>query len=190
MAVLVCFWGCLRSDNVVLKSAAGFDPLRHVCWSNLQQVPEGLVAVLHKTKTRSTKGPVLRILLSRLNAMFESCPVRAILQLTFQVQATLQGPLFLFFKGGKPIPLLYKDLRSVIGDWAQFNGLPRSKYGSHSARSGGATTAYHAGVGEIGIKKLGDWLSDTFLNYVRHNLADLSEIQLAMLSQMQFQTSN
>ena len=59
---------------------------------------------------------------------------------------------------------------------------------AHSARSGGATTAYRAGVGSIGIKKLGDWLSDTFLDYVRHDLADLSEIQMAMLKQMQVQT--
>ena len=45
------------------------------------------------------------------------------------------------------------------------------------------------GVGSIGIKKLGDWLSDTFLDYVRHDLADLAEIQIAMLKQMQAQIS-
>ena len=145
------------------------------------------MAVLHKSKTRSTKGPALRILLSRLSCMFDLCPVRAIFDLAVQVPSTPHGPLFQYLKGSKPVSLLYKDVRSVIGDWAQVNGLPRSRYGSHSARGGGATTAYHAGVDSIGIKKLGDWLSDTFLDYIRHDLADLSDIQLAMLRQMQAQ---
>ena len=78
----------------------------------------------------------------------------------------------------------------VITNWASANGLAKGKFGSQSARSGGATMAFHAGIDSTGIKKLGDWLSDTFLGYLHENLVDLCSIQMEMLKEVQVQLSD
>ena len=72
----------------------------------------------------------------------------------------------------------------VIRDWAKHVGVDPAKFGTHSARSGVAISAFKAGVASIGIQKLGDWLSDTFLSYVRQDISDLYGIQMQILSHL------
>ena len=80
------------------------------------------------------------------------------------------------------VPLLYRDLRSVIVAWSSSMGFKPGKYGSQSARSGAATAAFRGGIDAIGIKRLGDWLLDTFLSYVRGDILELMEIQTKILN--------
>ena len=117
--------------------------------------------------------------------MVQLCPVRAIDFLLSSFPDAGQGPLFVYVKAGSVIPLLYKDIRQVIRSWALSLGLNPKSFGSHSARSGSATTAFKGGVGEVGIMKLGDWLSNTFLTYIKQDLADIMQIQMKMLGQLQ-----
>ena len=176
-AIIVCFWGCLRSDNVVPKTAKGFDASRHVCKRNIELVEEGFVVSLTKSKTRPLHGSGLSVLLPHLDTFVDLCPVRALNLLWSAVPGNLDGPSFLYLKDGQTIPLLYQDLRSVIGSWASSNGIDVTKFGSQSARSGSATAAFRGGVNEMGIMRLGDWLSNTFLSYVRQDVSDLWNIQ-------------
>ena len=182
-AIIVCFWGCLRSDNVVPKSPRLFDPRRHLCVNNLVKIPEGLLCTLEITKTRSAHSQSLKVLLPNLDSLVDLCPVRAI---TFLLAtcASVDGPLFVYHKSGYVVPLLYEDLRDVIRNWALAAGLDPRCFGSHSARRGGATTAYRGGVTDVGIMKLGDWLSNTFLSYVKQDVVDLWDIQMRMLAQL------
>ena len=98
------------------------------------------------------------------------------------VPSSKSGPLVLFRKNSRWVPLLYRDLRTVILSWSDSSGHQRGKYGSHSARIEATTAAFQGGVDAIGIKRLGDWLSDTFLIYVRQDVLDLMEIQSKMLN--------
>ena len=182
VAIIVSFWGCLRSDNVVPKSVAAFDPYRQMCLANMSWIPEGILVVLGKTKTRSSRGPSLRVLLPLLDNLKDLCPVRTVNDFLSTIPSSISGPLLLFRKGSSWAPLLYRDLRVVILKWSESRGYARGEFGSHSARSGAATAAFRGGVGSVGIKKLGDWLSDTFLTYVRQDILDLMEIQSKMLS--------
>lgn len=184
-AIIVCFWGCIRSDNVVPKQAKLFDPHRHVCLSNIQHIPEGLLVVLKRTKTRSAHSASLQFLLPRLPKMAQLCPVKAVNLLVSIVPGPVNGPLFLYRQGQAVKLLLYRDIRSVIRAWSHSVGVPLAKYGSQSARSGSATTAYKSGVDEVGIMKLGDWLSNTFLSYVKQDMVDLLKIHLKMLNHLE-----
>ena len=186
-AVIVCFWACLRSDNVVPKAAHLFDPLRQICRSNMQRIPEGFLISLAKTKTRSTQKAKLKILLPSLDSLVVLCPVRSIDLLCASIPGLDNGPLFMFLEHDNIKPLLYRDLRLVIKNWAKSLGIDPRKYGSQSARSGSATTAYRAGVDEVGIRKLGDWLSDVFLSYVKQDVVDLLKIQMQMLEELSAQ---
>lgn len=183
-AIIVCFWGCLRSDNVVPKSVTKFDPARHVCKSNIELVDEGFVVSLDKSKTRPLHGSGLTVLLSRLDSLVELCPVRALNLIWSLFPAAHNGPSFLYLKEGLAVPLLYRDLRSVINGWASFNGIVTGKFGSQSARSGSATSAFRGGVDSMSIMRLGDWLSNTFLSYVRQDISDLWKTQMRMLNEL------
>ena len=183
-AVIVSFWACLRSDNVVPKSAAQFDPARQVCLKNMEWVTEGVVVKLGKSKTKRSQDPKLLVLIPRLDSLLDLCPVRAIQALIHSVAASKDGPLFLFWKKDKWSTLLYRDLLAVIKSWATSVGLDASSFGSHSARRGGATVAFKAGVNDLRIMKLGHWLSSAFLAYIKQDVADLQDVQMAMLVQM------
>ena len=184
VAIIVCFWACLRSDNVVPKTAKSFDPLRHICSSNMQRIPEGILVSLAKTKTRSSQKAKLKILLTRLDSLVDLCPVRAIDMLLASVPGLDSGPLFMFLSVDGAKLLLYRDLRMVINNWAKACGIDPRMYGSQSARSGSATTAYRGGVDYVGIRKLGDWLSNVFLSYIKTDVVDLLKIQMQMLNEL------
>ena len=116
------------------------------------------------------------------------CPVKAVKALLQEVATSESGPLFVFIKGGSVVPLIYSDVRFVIRSWALSLGINPSTFGSHSARIGAATSAFKAGVDDLGIMKLGDWLSNTFLTYVKQDWEDLRKIQFKMLLQLEAQT--
>ena len=102
-AIIVCFWGCLRSDNVVPKTLKGFDPSRHVCKRNIELVNEGFVVSLTKSKTRPLHGSGLSVLLRYLDTFLELCPVRALNVLWSVVSGSPDGPSFLHLKEGEAI---------------------------------------------------------------------------------------
>ena len=189
-AIIISFWGCLRSDNVVPKTAALFDYQRQICLANMEWVSEGVVVRLAKTKTRTSGSLSLKVFLSRLDSLMDLCPVRAIISLLDCTPVSFHGPLLLFHKGGIWTPLLYRDLRAVIRAWAASVDVDPSSFGSHSARSGSATVAHKAGVQDSSIMKLGDWLSNAFLSYIKQDVTELRNIQLQMLHQLSAQVDS
>ena len=169
---------------MVPKSASNWDPLHHICLSNLHRIPEGWLAVLHKTKTRSGSGPSLRVLIPYTNTLPLLCPVKAVDLLISVMHPKQNGPLLLF---AHHKVLLYGHVRSVIREWASSVGFKLDKFGTHSARSGSATTAFKAGVSSSAIMLLGDWLSNVFLTYLRQSVVDVLQVQMQMMKELQTQ---
>ena len=60
-------------------------------------------------------------------------------------------------------------------------------YGSHSARIGSASTAHKAGVHSSAIMLLGDWLSSSFLSYIRQDVEDVHKTQMEMVDHLRTQ---
>lgn len=69
--------------------------------------------------------------------------------------------------------ILYTRAREIILDALEKIGLEKSKFGVHSLRSGGATSAAAAGVCDRLFKKHGRWRSDRAKDgYVKENLSE------------------
>ena len=68
-------------------------------------------------------------------------------------------------------PLSYTRTREIILDALANLGLDKSKYGLHSLRSGGASTAANVGVSDRLFKKHGRWVSENAKDgYVHESL--------------------
>ena len=61
-------------------------------------------------------------------------------------------------------------------------GLPPELYSGHSFRRGGATFLFNLGADPITIKFCGDWLSDSYLNYVSVDLSSRLAAQTMIVS--------
>ena len=55
------------------------------------------------------------------------------------------------------------------------NGIPDSRVGTHSLRSGGAMALKFAGADPTDIRKMGRWSGDTWLMYIHDQIAEYSE---------------
>lgn len=70
-------------------------------------------------------------------------------------------------------PISYTRARDIILDAFEKIGLDKSKFGVHSLRSGGATSAAAAGVCDRLFKKHGQWRLDRAKDgYVKENLSE------------------
>lgn len=70
-------------------------------------------------------------------------------------------------------PLSYTRAREIVLDAFGEIGLDKSKFGLHSLRSGGATSAAAAGISDRLFKKHGRWRSEKAKDgYVRENIND------------------
>ena len=83
-----------------------------------------------------------------------------------ELQWTLKPPYF-----AKQLKLLGKHF-----------GLDPARISSHSLRIGGATTLAAAGLTDGDIRNMGDWKSNTFMQYVRKNVDLFTRAQTAMSS--------
>lgn len=54
-----------------------------------------------------------------------------------------------------------------IRDALDSSGMDVSKYSGHRFRSGAATTALQAGIGDATIQMLGQWKSEAYKRYIK-----------------------
>jgi hypothetical protein len=97
------------------------------------------------------------------------CPVESLKAMQKMFPERFRGgdeshlPLFRRASGR---PLWRSNVQSIV-DWAaEKEGMPSTRFGSHSFRIGGATALLHAGVPIEIIKRWGRWASDSFQRYL------------------------
>ena len=74
-------------------------------------------------------------------------------------------------------PLSYCQTRKIVPEAFEKIGLPRNKFGLHSLRSGGATSAANIGVKDRLFKKHGRWKSEKAKDgYIKHNIRELLHV--------------
>lgn len=83
---------------------------------------------------------------------------------------------FLFHKTNNVEPLSIKTPCHIIKNWLKAIGVDPSGFGSHSARSGGASAAAAKGVEERLIKRHGNWRSDAVFLYIREPWDSLIDV--------------
>ena len=163
---LVAFFAFFRKSNLLPPSAHKFDPKKHLCRGDLSLFTGGVLISIRWSKTIQFAERLLQVPLPLL-PRHPLCPVKAIVRaFSLTRGAPLMGPAFVLptAKGWTSYPpaRFIRTLRSHIHGM----GLKEMDYSGHSFRRGAASWALQQGLpGEI-IKILGDWKSDTYMNYL------------------------
>ena len=164
-AMLLCFFGFLRSGEITVPSAQEFDPSYHVTPKDIsvdqQPKPSLLMVNLKGSKTDPFRQGV-SVTVGRTDD--DLCPVKAMLAYLALRRGDQEAPLFLFRDGS---PLTRSRFVGVIKDTMSALGLPEGDYAGHSFRAGTATTAAKAGIEDSVIQTLGRWRSSVYKLYVR-----------------------
>ena len=163
-ASCMCFFGFLRSGEVVIPSDSAFDPSSHLSVGDVRvndlSNPQFLEVNIKRSKTDPFRQGV-RLYLGRSKS--DVCPVAAILAYMV-IRQSAPGPFFVFADGRyltrvRFVAALRSALRSA--------GFHECGYAGHSFRIGAATTAAANGVPDSLIKTMGRWESSAYTLYIR-----------------------
>ena len=163
-ACCMCFFGFLRSGEIVVPSDSDYDPTVHLSVGDVRvdntSSPSYLEIYIKASKTDPFRQGV-RVYLGKSNT--DICPVASVLAYMV-VRGPRQGPFFVFADGhGLTRDRLVTALRSAL----RSAGIPEHNYAGHSFRIGAATTAAQNGVPESIIKTMGRWESAAYMLYIR-----------------------
>ena len=122
------------------------------------------------------------------------CPVAAMITLLQPIRfAPPSTPIGTYTNAqGRKTRITANQIRAAVKHAATLSNLEAHGYdlariGTHSLRAGGAVALKLAGYDEITIRKLGRWSSQTFLIYIRNQIAQLNAgTATAMASQLTY----
>ena len=138
----LCFFGFLRSGEMVAPDDSNFDPAQHLSFRDITvdslTCPSCLSVNIKQLKTDPFRVGVLVIVGWTGEDL---CPVTAVLAY-MTIRGSGGGPLF-YFKDGCPLTRqrLVSKLRGIL----QRIGIDHQKYSGHSFHIGAATTAARRG---------------------------------------------
>lgn len=177
-AMLLCFFGFLRSGELCVPSETTFDGGAHLSAKDIQVDnvvnPQSVQVNIKASKTDPFRQGVL-VYVGRTDKPL--CPVSALLAYLV-IRGKKPGPLFLF-RDGKPLsrPRFVLELRKALAE----AGVDPKPYSGHSFRSGAATTAAKQGVDETTIKMLGRWKSAAYQLYIKTPREQLARISKTLV---------
>ena len=157
-ASCMCFFGFLRSGEVVAPSNSAFDGETHLCHGDVTvdstSSPRVIKVLLKASKTDQYRLGV-SIYLGRTGTLL--CPVAAVL-------SYMVGPFFVFEdKNFLTRTSFVTQLQSALST----AGYCPTSYAGHSFRIGAATTAAQVGLQDSLIQTLGRWQSSACSLYIR-----------------------
>jgi hypothetical protein len=161
----MCFFGFLRSGEVVVPSDTGFDPSVHLTYGDVKvdstTMPRYLEVRTKPSKTDPFHKGVSVFLGKGVGVL---CRVSAVLDYLVR-RGSVAGPFFFTFADGRPFTRdrFVKAVREAMDQ----TGINSSLYTGHSFRIGAATTAAQRGVQDSLIKTLGRWESAAYTVYIR-----------------------
>ncbi len=163
-AACICFFGFLRSGEIVVPSETGYDQSSHLSFGDVRvddrANPQYLEIHLKASKTDPFRQGV-SVVVGRTNT--DLCPVAAGLAY-MAARGSAPGPLFKFHDG----KFLTRDnLVKAVRSALSAAGVEAAHYSGHSFRIGAATTAFGQGVPDVLIKTMGRWESSAYMLYIR-----------------------
>ena len=174
-AACMCFFGFLRTGEVVVLDGASFDAEAHLAVGDVRvndpSNPEFLEVRLKASKTDPFR---LGVSIYLWKAHSDICPVTAVLAYAVQ-RGQAPGPSFQFTGGH---PLTRARFVEAIRRALQAAGVSADHYAGHSFQIGASTTAAAKGVPDSLIKTLGCWKSSAYTVYIRtprHQICSVSQ---------------
>jgi hypothetical protein len=108
-------------------------------------------------------------------------PVAAYEQLLLAVPTTsARQPLLAYVSPSGVATVTTYMLATSLRDFLAILGYDTGLYSLHSLRRGGATVAVKEGVGQLDIKRHGNWSSDTFWQYITSPFVSQSPVAAAL----------
>ena len=154
VACTTCFFGFLRSGEIVVPSAREFDPGVHLSFGDVTldnlEDPQVVQINIKASKTDPFRKGI-SVFLGRTNSSL--CPVAAMAAYL----ASRKGDPEPFFKFRDGLPLSRQKFVAKVREALEEAGLDPKKYAGHSFRIGAATTAAAHGVEDSVIKR--HWVS-------------------------------
>lgn len=166
-ACLVAFFSFFRKSNLLVQSVALFDPSRHLCSTDAQFTPQGVVLTVRWSKVIQFRERKLLIPLPLMpNSVF--CPSSSLLAMFLECpHPPSPSPLFRFRDGPNGTVLTQSAFTVRLRDCLRGLGYPASKFSGHSFRRGGASFALQCGLPTDLIKLQGDWNSNAYERYLQ-----------------------
>ena len=167
-ACLVAFFSFFRKSNLLVQSHILFDPLRHLCASDVEFTQEGAVLTVRWSKVIQFKERILHIPLPRIqNSPF--CPSSALLALSLESPSCPSPvPLIRYCSHeATNVPLTHRLFTARLRSCLAEAGYPAASFSGHSFRRGGASFALQCGLPVELIKLQGDWNSNAYERYLQ-----------------------
>ena len=160
-AACICFFGFLRSGEVVVPSQSAYDSAVHLSIGDVRlenTTDPGYVQVQIKSSKTDPFRRGVFIYLGRGDSNL--CPVAAVASYMV-LRGSAPWPFFQFADGR------YLTRDRFVSVCLQRTGIDRSHYSGHSFRIGAAMTAALCGLTDSLINTLGRWESAAYTIYIR-----------------------
>lgn len=178
-AACMCFFGFLRTGEIVVPDDASFDSSIHLATGDVKvddvRDPQFLEVQIKASKTDPFRLGV-SIYIGRTGT--DICPVAAILAYAVQ-RGTTPSP---FFRFSGTQALTRARLVKAVREALSAAGVEAHQYSGHSFRIGTATTAAAKGVPDSLIKTMGRWKSMAYTTYIRTPRAQLCAVSKTLCS--------
>ena len=161
-AFTLAFYGFLRSSEFTSPSTTQFNPLVHLCLTDVSFTAEGCLRLHLKSSKTDPYRQGCSLLIAP--SQHSVCAVRALRKYLSIRIVTGSAPLYVFSSG---LYLTRDKVTTVLRTLLQRLNIPTELYASHSFRIGAATTAAEAGLPPWLIQTLGRWSSNCFTLYIR-----------------------
>ena len=178
-ASCMCFFGFLRTGEVVVPSDSGYDPAVHLSYGDVKvdriRSPSYIEVTIKASKTDPFRKGV-NVYLGATGVAL--CPVASILSYMVS-RGSRPGPFFTF-SDQRPLTRdrLVKEVRQAM----RASGIDDRLYSGHSFRIGAATTAASCGLQDSIIKTLGRWESAAYTIYIRTPKTELCAVAAKLVA--------
>ena len=161
-AFTLAFYGFLHSSKLTSPSATQFNPLEHLCITDVSFTSEGCLTLhLKSSKTEPYRQGFSLLIAPSLRSV---CTVRALRKYP-SLRSVSGASLFYVFLSGAYLTRAKVTL--TLCSLFQHLSIPTELYASHSFRIGATTRAAEVGLPPWRIKTLGSWSSKCFTLYIR-----------------------
>ena len=180
-ASCLCFFGFLRSGEIVAPAERAHDPQSHLCFSDVRTDSHASPSMLQVKIKASKTDPFRQGVTLYIGATRGPlCPVTSVLSYMV-ARGNSDGPLFTWEDGRY---LTRAGFVSGMRVALSAAGYAAQDYAGHSFRIGAATTAARCGIQDSLIKTLGRWESTAYTRYIRTSPEILCKVSQTLLTEV------
>lgn len=178
--ILMIFYTFIRASSILPPNQSSFDFTRHMCFSDVIAVNNGLAILIKYAKNRQSALQNYIVFIYH-NANSKFCLVRALSKLrSCYINAKPNDPLFQIQGRSLSLSMAYSLLYAAV----KKAHILDTKITFNAIRKGGATAAFDSGLSVQDIRLHGGWFSNAAQSYISRVSA--SRKVAAVLSKFKF----